>query len=367
MVFQRAIHRQRPALDLRSQIGHAYTTGKVGLELEFEGNSFQKQDLPKQWSHHVDHSLRGEDNAEYVLRRPLEFDQIPGALDDLWAMMDKHGTVLSESNRTSVHVHLNCQDFHLNRLTSFIALYAIVEDILTQWCGDHRVGNLFCLRVRDAPATLTALTNFIKSDCAHSLPETLHYAAMNANALLKFGSLEFRTLRGVNDKQTVLDWVRILQRLYELSAEFPDPREICAQLSMHGPLEFFSNTLGAMAVTVRQGVDYTDEQIRDMMYEGVRLVQGLCYCRDWSQFKKLELREDPFGRDAKKIAKRVAQMTTEPVAPSVTTASQIQELAAYAQAATSFENFIVVGNEEEDDEYIDVDEFFDDEESPLGN
>jgi hypothetical protein len=302
----------QPGFDIKTILRRAPVKGQVGIEIECEGNKFQKENavLAPYWAYHEDHSLRGQDNAEYVLVKPLMFGDVPLALDDLWSKMDSYGTVLDVSNRTSVHVHLNCQKFYLNRVCSLMALYFIVEEALTEWCGDHRVGNLFCLRAKDAPAMIYAMKRFFRTDGQYELASNLHYAAMNANALSKFGSLEVRTLRGCTDKQAILDWVNILRRLYDLSAEFPDPRDICGIFSAEGPVGFFDTILGDMAPVVRAGINMSEQQLRDSLYEGIRLAQDLCYCRDWSLYKPMELLDDPFGRDPRKIMKRLGGMAS---------------------------------------------------------
>lgn len=282
------------------------TAGLVGLEIEVEGKKLiHGENTPAPWLYHQDGSLRGEENAEYVLNKPVDFSEVGPALDTLWNKLEANNAVIDDSNRTSVHVHLNCQTFQFNRLTSFMAMYFVLEDILTQWCGEHRVGNLFCLRAKDAPAIISSIRRFIKTDGQSRLGDNLHYSGLNAHALNKFGSVEIRTLRGVTDKQVILDWVRILQRLYELSASFTDPREVCAIFSGEGPLAFFDTLLGDTASVVRRDVSWSDQEIRDSLYEGIRLAQDLCYCRDWSVFQGIEVKPDPFRRDPKKLAKRL--------------------------------------------------------------
>jgi hypothetical protein len=132
-----------------------------------------------------------------------------------------------------------------------MALWYTFEEVLTEWCGEHRVGNLFCLRAMDAPAIIAQLRKFIKNDGQSQLSEHLHYAGLNAHALAKFGSLEVRTLRGCSDPQTIIDWVGILERLYNLSAEYEDPRDICGAFSSEGPLAFFEKILGDKVPVVR--------------------------------------------------------------------------------------------------------------------
>ena len=283
--------------------------GDVGIEIEVEGKNLiynHTTNFPaKYWVYKEDHSLRGEESGEYVLVRPVKFDEVDKAITELFKCFKANKTKFDDSNRTSVHVHLNCQSFFLNRLASFMALWFSVEEILTQWCGEHRVGNLFCLRSRDATAIISHLCKFLKSDGKYELSDHLHYAGFNANALRKFGSIEIRTMRGVSDQKTITDWVGILQRIYEYSAEFPDPRDVCGMFSGYGPLSFFHQILGDKSTTVRSVVTWTDEEIRESMYRGIRLAQDLCYCRDWSLYKPKELAADPFKRKESKIAKTI--------------------------------------------------------------
>lgn len=276
------------------------TTGDIGIEIECEGNKFQKQDLPAWWTYHKDGSLRGKDNAEYVLKRPIKFSEVEAALKDLWDMFKECGTILDESNRTSVHIHLNMQSFHLNRLTAFMALYFSVEELLTEWCGDHRVGNLFCLRARDATAIVTKIKRFIETDGKTEFTDGMHYAGMNAQSLQKFGSLEIRSLRGVNDPKIILQWIEMLRSIYDLSANFPDPRDIPGLLSSEGAMNYLDMVLGQQnAYVLKQGIaeTYPTDKIYEALYTGIRLAQDLCFCRDWSTFKPApDGTPDPFGR-----------------------------------------------------------------------
>src|SRR5690606_37717057 len=154
--------------------------------------------IPKAWCYHKDHSLRGDENAEYVLRKPRTFKEARGDVADLFEMFKKAESRLDESNRTSIHVHLNFQNLFLNNLASFLALWYSLEEILTEYCGDHRVGNLFCLRAKDAPALPLDAREFIASECQTNLDEFVHhYAGLNLSSLNKFGSVEIRTMRGL--------------------------------------------------------------------------------------------------------------------------------------------------------------------------
>lgn len=299
--------------NMASMLNKKPTKGDIGIEIEVEGNKFQKTSVPSPWSYHQDGSLRGHDNAEYVLKAPIEFKRVPEAIQILWNMFEAYGSKLDASNRTSVHIHLNAQKFHLDRLTNFLAMYFSIEEILTQWCGDHRVGNLFCLRAKDATAIVSEIKKFIQYDGCHDLREGLHYAGLNANALYKFGSLEIRTLRGCTNPQTIIDWVAILERIYKISADFPDPRDLPVKFSSEGPLSYLEMILGDKTQMVLEDIGYSNERTRNALYEGIRLAQDLCYCRDWSLYKAMDVKDDPFGRSTRKVANTLLNM--QPTTP----------------------------------------------------
>lgn len=345
-VFIKQDQKVDPGFTIAVLLNRKLVKGDVGIEIEVEGNKFPvpegakgthhptkmnllpgaTKSLPG-WCYVHDGSLRGKDNAEYVFDGPAKFDDVPTRVNALFGLLKSYGTVLDDSNRTSVHVHLNCQDFHLDRLTSFLGLYFCFEEILTQWCGEHRVGNLFCLRALDAPAIISQIRRFIRADGKALLHDNLHYSAMNAHSLTKHGSLEVRTLRGCTNPETIIEWVGILRRLYEISADYEDPRDVCAGFSGEGALAFFDNVLGTHAEIVRRDVEWSDDEVRESMYRGIRLAQDLCYCRDWSQYKAMVLKPDPFDRSSEKIAAALSA-AVQP-AQTVTISQPLPGLAAY--------------------------------------
>lgn len=308
MVFQRNKQKVQKSYNVGLTLSRSGTKGVVGIEIEVEGKKLPVEKIPSQWRYEKDGSLRGEENAEYVLAHPIQFNEVDQALEDLWNLFRMKGSHLDESNRTSVHVHLNVQDFHLNRLTSLMAMYFVLEEVLTEWCGEHRVGNLFCLRAKDAPAIITQIRRFVASNMQTPLKDHHHYAGLNTNAIHKFGSLEFRALRGVSDPDVIRQWVGILQRLYELSAEYPDPRALCDLFSCEGPTNFFDNMLGEYSGSVRKAVSMTEDQIRDSMYEGIRLAQDICYARDWTVYTPVEYTPDPFRRRPPSLEQAYAEI-----------------------------------------------------------
>jgi hypothetical protein len=302
-----------PDLTVAAFTGIRTKKGHVGIEIEVEGARLPKGEPPYNylgdfWQYKRDGSLRGEDSGEYVYQKPFEFDQVDASLDDLWKRFKDANTRLDVSNRTSVHVHLNVLPFYQNRLVSLMALWFTFEEILSHWCGDTRVGNLFCVRAKDGPAIITQLKNFVERKGQYNLnADALHYSAFNVGAIFEFGSVETRTLRGVTEPETVKEWVRILRRLYEYSDRYTDPRGLVEAFSMEGPMDFFRLVFGDQAEVILKGVNFTDEQFRLSLYEGIRYAQDLVYARDWSDFNPTTVREDPFGRKTKKAAPRTEQ------------------------------------------------------------
>lgn len=281
------------------------TSGFIGLELEMEGKNFPKSSLPSGWSYHEDHSLRGEDNAEYVLTKPIHFDKVDEYLNKLWSHMSDYNVRIDSSNRTSVHVHMNVQSWYMDRLASFFALYIATEELLTEWCGDHRVGNLFCLRTKDAPGILSSMKKFIQTNGEWRFESGMHYAGLNISALQKFGSLEVRTMRGALSPSEVSEWVRILRRLYDCADSYKDPRSVVDAFSASGPIAFLENLFGPEYSTLVSGIGWSAEKIKDALYEGIRMAQELIYCVDWDSFERVEIRPDPFGRNSATMVNKI--------------------------------------------------------------
>lgn len=263
----------------------------VGVEIEVEGNKFFKDNdyaplRGSKWKYVHDGSLRGNDNAEYVFKKPLSLDDANKAVDSLWEMFEKFGSVLDESNRTSVHVHLNVQDWHANRFCAFVSMYMIVEDILTHWCGDHRVGNMFCLRTSDAAGIITKIKNVVKTDFGSGVPNGFHYSGLNIHSLYKFGTIEVRTMRGITNPETLKTWLGILERIYDASEDYTqDPRMVVEGFSGYGHEVFVQKILGDYTTQVLNESGMNEQEISESLLQGVRNAQEVAYCRDWSMFQ----------------------------------------------------------------------------------
>jgi hypothetical protein len=256
--------------------------GDVGIEIEVEGVNLPHYIGPH-WNVHEDGSLRGE-SYEYVTNGPVCLENVGLAMDVLNnAMFD---SVVNDSPRCGVHIHINVQEMTFEQLCSFMVLYLCFEEVLVKWCGPDRVGNLFCLRVSDASGGLGLLEDFMVSKRMMTLhTDAIRYGSMNPKSVVDHGSLEFRAMRGTVDKQLICDWVGMLSSIKEYAMRY-NPQELIGSFSIKGAQDFFNDVLAPYR-------DALNPSTYDMMI-GMRNAQELAFCRKWGD-KVVVVKPKPLG------------------------------------------------------------------------
>ena len=206
----------------------------------------------------------------------------------------------------------------------------------------------------------------MERDGDYKFSEGLHYGGLNAHALQKFGSIEVRTMRGTTDPDTLITWLNVVRRLYDLSAEFKDPRDIMGLFSSEGPTYFLQSILGDYAGVIRNNIPYTEDQVRDAMFEGIRLAQQLCYCRDWGQFQERDKpEEDVFWRITKKsqTLQEALDMASQVISAS---SVSVNPWHSYATLSEGFPTVHLVSSStaqnEDDDEVEEMEDDYEEEE-----
>ena len=190
--------------------------GDFGIEVEVEGRRLPpfKSNKDSQWVYKKDGSLR--EGVEYVLVAPLPLDKAKESLSYL-----KERLADSEvrfSFRTSIHVHVNVLDLSRSQLCSYLYLAHLLEDALVKYSGEHREGNRFCLRMKDAEWKIIALKEFFKNKGLKMFsPLDMKYSAINLASLHMFGSIEFRSMRGTLDKGILFPWLDALYRIRDFA------------------------------------------------------------------------------------------------------------------------------------------------------
>ena len=189
-------------------------TGKFGVEVEVEFESTTPYQLVKNWTVVGDGSLRGN-AVEYVLTSPLSLEKATEAITNLYRYLGSRGVLCS--GRAGIHVHLNVQEYTMERLINLLYIFYRLESILIPWCGEERVGNVFCISNRESSCFVNDLAFAIKKDSLPNGNSTGKYSALNVQPIYRFGSVEFRTLEFTRDVKKVLEWLGIIDKISVMS------------------------------------------------------------------------------------------------------------------------------------------------------
>lgn len=256
-----------------------------GIEVELEGKNILKanDDVLLYWTQHNDGSLRkllpGDETIEYVSRVPYDMKTTEKAVGILFKYLTKAPAQVYESYRTSIHVHVNFGQETFRTIYNFMTLSLLLDELLTSQNGDHRIGNNFCLRAKDAMGQVVALTTSIEqSNGFFNIQANERYSSINFASLMKFGSVEFRSLECTTHEGRLMHWIGTLNRIKQRSKEYTNPVEIIQQFSMLGPRAFLASTLGPFALKY-----LNVPGMEDMLHNGMRIAQDFAYCSAWKE------------------------------------------------------------------------------------
>lgn len=199
-----------------------YEGGMFGIEVEVEGAN-----LPAEiagFKAHRDGSLRGE-ALEYVFRQPYSYEDTLKKLK-VFEKSFKNARV-DMSYRTSVHVHVNVNALNKAQLCTFLYLSYLFETALVNYCGPTRIGNRFCLRIIDAVDKVRELeAAFVTRGFQVHNEDAGKYSAINLACTPKYGSVEFRSMRGTVSAEEIGNWVSLLNQLYNAALKYKHPRDV---------------------------------------------------------------------------------------------------------------------------------------------
>lgn len=255
-----------------------------GVEIELEGRNIvtKKQAVTDWWDQHEDGSLRKlKENSqaiEYVFKQPLPKDETEAAVTALLNHLTSEGVEVFGSYRTSIHVHVNFVMETFRTVYNFMVLSLILDELLTSQNGDHRIGNNFCLRARDAQAQVQSLIQSIESGHGFfNVGGQERYSSINFVSMMKFGSIEFRSLECTTHKGRIMHWINTLGYLKKAAKAFKDPAEIISVFSQEHPREFLKTVLGPYSLKYTQVPGYAA-----MLHDGMRLAQDVAFCATWA-------------------------------------------------------------------------------------
>lgn len=251
--------------------------GDVGLEIEVEGTHLPNgEQVAQGWNVVHEGSIGGRDMAyEYVLKGPMPVAKAMRALGELNRAYKKNKSVVQDSYRAGTHVHVNCQHLTLMQAYNFVALSLCLEPLILRDCGDERVGNLFCLQAVDAEGYINRLVNVFRSDEGFREldPNNVKYSAVNAAPMTRFGSLEFRCMRSTSDPEVLVPFMKKLLKIRDFACNLRNPSEIMNLYSLMGPKAFMEEIIGEEVIV--------SDKEEAALWESVRVVQDLVYCREW--------------------------------------------------------------------------------------
>jgi hypothetical protein len=172
------------------------------------------------WGVKEDGSLR-EGGLEFI-SPAIHTKDLPLALATLYAGLSVCRVSPSFSERTSIHVHIECLQMTLEQFKSFLLLYMVSEPgLFHMGSPGRRDTNIFC-----TPLTRTnfySLSDFFAAgggvEASQALSGIINeigkYAALNFQHIYDFGTLEFRHIRGTSNYVFLAEWIEVLLRLYK--------------------------------------------------------------------------------------------------------------------------------------------------------
>jgi hypothetical protein len=199
-----------------------YKGAVFGVEVEMEGKGLPLKEPDKHWSYEKDNSLRG-DSCEFVINYPENHSKTINKLEHLSALLQQYRIKPVFSFRTSTHVHLNVSDMEVTHILNLIYLYYLLEGCFMHFSTPSRIGNRFCLRLKDADGFLPLLVSVFKNNgrSLNHLPKNeLKYASLNIAPLSTYGTLEFRSLYGTVDSKILSSWLKAIENLRSIAVEY---------------------------------------------------------------------------------------------------------------------------------------------------
>lgn len=190
--------------------------GMVGIEIEVE-NITQPVSPLAYWDVKSDGSLRN--NGIELVSVPLQIKQVQLALEHVFEVLNQNNKP-DFSNRTSIHIHVNCRDLTQDQLYNFILLYAIFEKHFYNIVGNKRLNSIFCV-----PVFRTNQLKHLNTVVYGLIPDWHKYCGLNLLPLYQnsvtqgYGTIEFRHLHGTANQQEILEWINDILCLRKFACE----------------------------------------------------------------------------------------------------------------------------------------------------
>lgn len=203
---------------VRSTFGiHSHITEKAftaGVELEIEDVRGFRKDPPPLFTIETDGSLRN--NGKEFISHPANVETLVKGFKDLHAVLNHSAKPQPFSDRTSIHVHVNCLDLEIGQARSIILWYALFEPVFFALVEQSRRNNIHCVGLDQ-----TVLSRVYRRTLPHFTQAWSKYTALNVKPLTELGTIEFRHMEGHADATRFEDWLKILKALWTHGQKVP--------------------------------------------------------------------------------------------------------------------------------------------------
>lgn len=199
---------------------------RIGIEIEAENIPYVFEDMSHSlyyWDVTNDGSLRNY-GAEFISRK-VQGKDIAAALEEINNFFSKNEIAPAYTDRTSVHIHIDCRYLLFNQLKVLIFLYLLYEPLLFEYVGKEREHNPYCIPYYLNLRGIGNLSNLFNATQVESkltigvVSNSHRYEAMNLRSLSEHGSIEFRHHYGTHNKEKIYEWVKLLFTMYKQAKE----------------------------------------------------------------------------------------------------------------------------------------------------
>jgi len=260
--------------------------GDVGIEIEVESLDLLPAVNNHAFTSKPDGSLRHCGN-EYVTNGVATLDKdFKQNLTKLCKDIETSGRVIKDSPRTSVHVHVNISNLTLSQAWTGILSAWLMETVFVEGCGPERVGNLFCLRLKDAEYLIPTAQKDLRSPTPftqHLMSDHIKYSGTNLNAIARFGSVETRYKGGSIDPDDIYSWSSLHHAVIHNAAnEYKTPSKFIDTFCTMAKRDFVESIIGKdrfkQYVEPIQGWE-------DMVEEQLGIIAPVAYTHTWDKWE----------------------------------------------------------------------------------
>lgn len=280
--------------------------GDIGIEVEVEALDKTPLIEVKGWVSKTDGSLRNH-GVEYTTL-PCNVQDVPRLCTDLFTKLQKNFKIVEDSPRTSIHVHVNVQQYTLKQAVTAIIATMLMDSTLIQLCSPMRKSNQYCLRIQDAESVVDILNKNLTEkgiQLGQLNEDRVKYTANNYYTLMKFGTIENRMKDGELNVDKVVYWVNLHYHLVKGSLNFYSPSALIDEL--------YNTTFEKFVKKLFSGHDlggllgYLDA---DIVKKNAEILFILAYSKNWDRWEKLV--EEYLSKNTYKN-KKIAQIIREEI------------------------------------------------------